>query len=380
MTQRLIISVVPWPSRRRTAPSRRVCSACWSLPNRRDRAIEAVRSWRKAEPNDPLLARLEGRLLVAAPGGQPAADAIALENWPASASGSKPVQDESKKPSTGTTLPNRDLALLAASLGRADAAAWLTNRASLGQDKITAAGLSAVVASQGHAEEAIELQRLVPSDDAEDMAQLVQELFLAGRRAEAELLVMPRIQQKSPDLYGRLKRMTSAYYKRYGLDRLSIAAAAAAFAGNHDPSRTNEFANDLSYVWSDSDVNLPQALDLARIAVASDPTSAAYLDTYGWVYYKMGRFDEALSWLQRATSIPTEGADPVLFSHLGDTLWRCGKHGEAISAWQRSVELYGEQLSDGVATARSVCRGAKPSSAGSRMPRTTSSRKSPFRL
>lgn len=324
--------------------------------DRRDQAMEYLRQWRRLEPDDPLLVRLEGQLL-STQGADQAAAALALKTSP---TGSAPANaSQERAPATsgksargrgrssaavGQTQTSRDIALLTALLSPADAVAWLTNRAWLGQTDLTAAALATVAGRQGRPLEAIELQRLTPSDDVEDLAQQVQWLLQAGQRAQAELVVMPQIEQKNPEMYARVRRLLPGFYKRFGLDRLSMTATAETFAANKDPGRAGEYANDLAYLWSENQMNLPQAEDLARIAVASDPTNAAYLDTLGWVSYKMGRFDEALAWLLRAVAVPTEGSDPVLMDHLGDAFWRVGKRDRALAAWRKSVELYQEEL------------------------------------
>lgn len=326
--------------------------------NRRDQALETVGTWRQAEPDEPLLARLEQRLL-STQGADQAAAVLALQDWlkgPQAAgsetqsqpSNTSRARDRAESPADSEDVrADRDISLLAGTLNYEDAPAWLSNRAWLGQPDATGSSMAAAMAGQGRYVEAVELQRLISSDDVEDLAVRAQWLFLAGRRAQVELSLLPEIQQKSSEMYDRIKRLLPSYYKRLGLADLSVKATAEAYTGNREPSRSSEYANDLAYIWAEDDMNLPLAEDLARRAVAADPTNAASLDTFGWVYYKMGRFDEALTLLQRAISVPTEGADPVLLNHLGDTLWQTGRHEEAIKAWRRSVALYQEEIRTG---------------------------------
>ena len=54
--------------------------------------------------------------------------------------------------------------------------------------------------------------------------------------------------------------------------------------------------------------------------------------------YKKGEFTQARKWLERAwKSVGRE--DPVVYDHLGDTLWRLGKKEEAIEHWKRAAAL-----------------------------------------
>ena len=85
---------------------------------------------------------------------------------------------------------------------------------------------------------------------------------------------------------------------------------------------------------------------MIRLAVADEPHTAAYLDSYGWVLYKNNELPEARLWLHRATNMEG-GDDPVLFDHLGDVLWRSGEKEEAVKAWKRSIELNDERTAEG---------------------------------
>ena len=59
-------------------------------------------------------------------------------------------------------------------------------------------------------------------------------------------------------------------------------------------------ANYLGYMWADHGRNLAEALQLISRAVAVDPENPAYLDSLGWVHYRLGDLQQAEYWLQRA--------------------------------------------------------------------------------
>lgn len=58
--------------------------------------------------------------------------------------------------------------------------------------------------------------------------------------------------------------------------------------------------NGLGYVLACSEKDLTKALFLCKKAVDSDSDSAAYLDSLGWVYYKLGLLKESKTFLKRA--------------------------------------------------------------------------------
>ena len=60
-----------------------------------------------------------------------------------------------------------------------------------------------------------------------------------------------------------------------------------------------------------------------------DPDNGAYLDSLGWVLFRLGRDEEALVQLRRAVGFIKD--DAIVFSHLADVLLKLGKTDEAIT-------------------------------------------------
>lgn len=95
--------------------------------------------------------------------------------------------------------------------------------------------------------------------------------------------------------------------------------------------------NGLGYQWADQGRNLDRAQEMIQRAVDADP-NAAYLDSLGWVYYKRGRFEEAVTWLQRANNEPDGGPHPVILDHLGDAYYRLGDAKKAATFWRSAQQ------------------------------------------
>ena len=95
--------------------------------------------------------------------------------------------------------------------------------------------------------------------------------------------------------------------------------------------------NYLGFMWADKGVHLDEALDLIQKAVKLDPDNGAYIDSLGWVLFKLGRTDEALVQLKRAVMITKD--DATVFDHLADVLLKLGKTEEALLALRRAKEL-----------------------------------------
>ena len=103
--------------------------------------------------------------------------------------------------------------------------------------------------------------------------------------------------------------------------------------------------NDLGYTYADAGLRLDEAEQMVRQAVASDPRNGAYLDSYGWVLYKQGRFEEARKWLSMAANTAL-GEDPVICDHLADVSWRLGETEAARKWWSQAVEYATERIEE----------------------------------
>lgn len=95
--------------------------------------------------------------------------------------------------------------------------------------------------------------------------------------------------------------------------------------------------NYLGYMLADRGEQLPYAQTLIERALANDSTNGAYLDSYGWVLYKQGRYDQALVQLKKAAETIT--TDAVVYDHLGDVYRARGEEAEAQRLYQKALEI-----------------------------------------
>jgi tetratricopeptide (TPR) repeat protein len=95
--------------------------------------------------------------------------------------------------------------------------------------------------------------------------------------------------------------------------------------------------NYLGYSWVDQGLNLEEGLAHIRKAVELTPEDGYIVDSLGWAYYRMGRFEEAVVELERAIELRPE--DPVINDHLGDAYWRTGRQLEAQFQWNHARDL-----------------------------------------
>ncbi|MCX7936277.1 MAG: tetratricopeptide repeat protein [Chlorobi bacterium] len=96
-------------------------------------------------------------------------------------------------------------------------------------------------------------------------------------------------------------------------------------------------ANNLAYLLAERGERLGYALELAQRALDSDSTNPSFLDTYGWILYKLGRYREAGDYLERAVA-HSPHASATLFEHLGDNYSKLGVVDRARYWWRRALD------------------------------------------
>ena len=103
--------------------------------------------------------------------------------------------------------------------------------------------------------------------------------------------------------------------------------------------------NYLGYMLADRGERLEESVTLIERAIANDPHNGSYLDSLGWAYFKLNRFDLAESPLRKAgDQLQTNS---VVQDHLGDLLDRLGQYAEAIDAWKRALSGDGDAIDPG---------------------------------
>ena len=129
--------------------------------------------------------------------------------------------------------------------------------------------------------------------------------------------------------YGAAAEQAGQYVKAGELFRKSIEL---------DPSNAARSYNYLGYMWVERSENLDEAGQLIRRALEMEPTNGAYLDSLGWLYFRQGKFEEALIELLRAAELLPE-PDAVVFEHIGDACDKLGRKAEAVLYWQKALQL-----------------------------------------
>lgn len=96
--------------------------------------------------------------------------------------------------------------------------------------------------------------------------------------------------------------------------------------------------NHLGYMWAEKGKNLPKARAMIEQALKAEPENPAYMDSMGWVLFKLGKHPEALDWLLKARQRMTE-PDATVLDHVGDAAAACARWDLAREAWAASLKV-----------------------------------------
>jgi tetratricopeptide (TPR) repeat protein len=99
-----------------------------------------------------------------------------------------------------------------------------------------------------------------------------------------------------------------------------------------------EALNYLGYMWAERGENLDEARALIEKALKLEPENGAFLDSLGWVLFKLKQPRAALDWLRKAIA-HTEEPDATLYDHLGDVHAELGEWEPAREAWRQSLVI-----------------------------------------
>jgi len=99
-----------------------------------------------------------------------------------------------------------------------------------------------------------------------------------------------------------------------------------------------EAQNYLGYMWAEHDTKLDKARELIEKAVKAEPKNAAYLDSLGWVLFKLHQTKEALDYTLQAVQL-SEEPDATLYDHLGDIYAALNEPEKARDAWTKSLAV-----------------------------------------
>ncbi len=94
--------------------------------------------------------------------------------------------------------------------------------------------------------------------------------------------------------------------------------------------------NALGYTLADQTERYEEAEALIRQAFILQPEEPSIIDSMGWVAFRLGRYEQAVRFLQKAWQLDR---NPEIAAHLGEVLWVLGKKDIALALWGEGFEI-----------------------------------------
>ena len=95
--------------------------------------------------------------------------------------------------------------------------------------------------------------------------------------------------------------------------------------------------NNYAYSLAERGIKLDEALEMVSYSVEKEPENSSYLDTMGWVYFRLGDLDKAEEFINKALEV--DGANAVILEHLGDVKFKKGEKEKALELWNDAYAL-----------------------------------------
>ena len=105
-----------------------------------------------------------------------------------------------------------------------------------------------------------------------------------------------------------------------------------------------EALNFIAFSLAEDGRDLERALLLANRALQVQPENGYYLDTRGWIYFKMNRTKDAIADLER--SVDLSKADPEISEHLADVYLSAGRKKEALQVYKNALDNIVESVDE----------------------------------
>ncbi len=170
-------------------------------------------------------------------------------------------------------------------------------------------------------------QAMASSEQLDGFYERLSNLLIRSQDPKRALSILSRVSAQEP-------HHTKLLYAKAMLHEKLKEHAQAEQALRTLISRTPGDAhalNALGYSLADRNQSLQEARALLEKAHQLRPDDAHILDSVGWVYYRLGRFDQAIDWLQKAfVRMP----DAEVAAHLGEVLWKSNRATEAFTIWR----------------------------------------------
>lgn len=195
-----------------------------------------------------------------------------------------------------------------------------------------------IVAEQGEPDKALQhLSEFAESHPtfAVDMLQAKAQLLASLERYPEALEYYDQVVTYRPDSEGAYLGKAELLLR---MDRLDDAIAQYELSVERWPNSAMSL-NAFGYTLADRTDRYKEAAKLIKKALKLDPDSAAIIDSWGWVLYRQGEYEEALVVLNEAYE---KLSDPEVAGHIVEVLWVLERHDEAQKTLEDAEQIFPE--------------------------------------
>jgi tetratricopeptide (TPR) repeat protein len=213
----------------------------------------------------------------------------------------------------------------------------------LPNDKGLKLTLAQQMADSGKADDSVQMAKSVlkGSPDDRDSYIMLSQIYMRLKRwkdSEDALQQAEKLAAR-PEEKEYIRFLQGSIYER----QKKFDQAEQAFRQVLQQNPSNSMAlNYLGYMLADRNTHLEEALNLIKKALDFDPQNGAYLDSLGWVYFKLGNYDQAEESLRRAADKSPN--DATVQDHLGELYARTNRFKLAAAHWERALNEWNRSV------------------------------------
>ena len=157
--------------------------------------------------------------------------------------------------------------------------------------------------------------------------------YMLDRKAESIDIYKEGLDKRSDDTAPGLVSAVYAllgdtYHELDMMDKCMQAYDSALVYDNNNAGVLNNYA----YFLALDGRELNRALEMSQKTIALEPENSTYIDTYAWVLFKLGRYEEAKAYVEKLISLGEDFSSDV-YHHCGDIYAKSGNIEQAVNYW-----------------------------------------------
>jgi len=169
--------------------------------------------------------------------------------------------------------------------------------------------------------------------ESADIAYFLGSVFQQQKKFDDALPYLEKALELEPENINTLNALAMIYDEKQIYNKSDEMYQRALKLRPDDPLLMNNY----SYSLSERGIKLNEAKSMSQKAVAADSTNGAYLDTLGWIHFKLGEYESALKYISKATKVRDSSAE--VWEHLGDVYEKLSDMENAKIYWNKAIEL-----------------------------------------